>query len=123
MSQTPSSPSTKPIVHPLPVEYPDTCSEEDCEESVIARGLCRKHYLRKWRVGDLPAAQQKPREAPYVIASVTMSRDQLQAINKLVAVRKTKRSGLYRTIIDFFFQNALTPEERAALDEGEGTTR
>ena len=33
------------------------CSEAECSQQVIARGLCRKHYLAAWRAGgQLPAS-------------------------------------------------------------------
>lgn len=29
-----------------------TCSIDECENRVHAKGLCNKHYLRKWKHGD-----------------------------------------------------------------------
>jgi hypothetical protein len=31
-----------------------TCSEDDCEKTVRARGLCAKHYTQRRRSGTLP---------------------------------------------------------------------
>lgn len=29
-----------------------TCSHSDCNQPILTRGYCRKHYLRWWRYGD-----------------------------------------------------------------------
>lgn len=28
------------------------CTFQDCDNQLLAKGLCRKHYLRKWKHGD-----------------------------------------------------------------------
>ncbi len=30
-----------------------TCTVEGCDNRYLAKGLCQKHYLRKWRYGDV----------------------------------------------------------------------
>lgn len=47
-----------------------TCSEEDCENEVKARGVCQKHYTRLWRGMSGPAqedhrAYSRRRDAAY----------------------------------------------------------
>jgi len=38
-----------------------TCSIEDCDASVIARGLCARHYGIQYRRGTLPSREVSPR--------------------------------------------------------------
>lgn len=37
-----------------------TCSMDECESPHLAKGLCRKHYLRKWKHGS-PDVNKNPR--------------------------------------------------------------
>lgn len=32
------------------------CSVNDCDEYVVGQGLCRKHYMRRWRTGSVDLA-------------------------------------------------------------------
>jgi RNA polymerase sigma factor (sigma-70 family) len=50
-----SVPSTVTL-RPKPQPSGKQCSEDDCAGSVVARGLCRKHYLRTWRSAQAEAA-------------------------------------------------------------------
>jgi hypothetical protein len=40
------------------------CSEPDCCDSqrLYARGLCKRHYMRKWKAGTLPPIPKTPEE-------------------------------------------------------------
>lgn len=43
------------------------CAEEAerCREAVFSRGLCRKHYSRRWRAGEYKGTP-RPRKAPHI---------------------------------------------------------
>lgn len=47
--------------------HPACTADDDCSNPVVARGLCRKHYLREWRAHTLTrnaSAPKKPRRCP-----------------------------------------------------------
>lgn len=37
-----------------------TCSVDDCNKPVVARGWCRLHYARWWRTGELNTRRSRP---------------------------------------------------------------
>ena len=39
---------------------PKVCSAEDCDRAVVARGVCRRHYARLQRTGQLEARPWQP---------------------------------------------------------------
>nr|DAI76264.1 MAG TPA: Acetone carboxylase alpha subunit [Caudoviricetes sp.] len=38
-----------------------TCSIEECPRPVAARGICQRHYLARWRAGQLDPPTVPPR--------------------------------------------------------------
>lgn len=47
------------------------CSVKDCRSQVLARGLCKRHYERAWRAGQLPPLQPKiPLRESHVLSNI-----------------------------------------------------
>ena len=60
------------------------CFERDadgkpCDEPAMARGLCRRHYQRRWNKGQLPA---KPKRAKTVSFTIRIPEDMHTALSK-----------------------------------------
>lgn len=56
------------------------CSEDGCEDPALARGLCRRHYQRRWNSGQLPKRTEK---VPTVAMTVRIPARMHSALMKL----------------------------------------
>lgn len=103
---------------PSPAELLKCSAQSDegtvCLNKAVARGLCGKHYLRKWREGALPGRVKK--EPKTIAFTVRLNTEMHSALAK-----QLRASG--RTLTDLIEEAISTHLQRAGLWPPKGDKR
>lgn len=63
----------------------DTCAADNCDNKLLARGLCQKHYFRAYRSGgtDMPVTRRPRKTKKMVRIFVSVLEEQENALLKI----------------------------------------
>lgn len=90
------------------------CSEEGCTNRHLARGMCRKHYLRKWHRQELP--QLVKRSGPLVSTFVSLTPNQVVKLRRIARERGVRATEVIRGVLSAFLKAEEAKEREAAAE-------
>lgn len=86
------------------------CSVENCDDPILARGLCRRHYLQKYRVDDRPPL--KPKGPPLEYMKISFTREHTVKLKRRAKTSNMRASEFARNIVQAYL-DALDEQEKA----------
>ncbi len=84
------------------------CAVGGCLRAPAVRGLCRTHYMAKWRNGDLPV---KPLEETMVRRRIGFSRADDKLLRRMAKATGRRYTALVRSAVREYLQRFIPPAQ------------